>query len=176
MKTFFRQALSITLVSTLLAVALSAYAALTVVGDFGGDPTAPFFEAINAENDTGGEVPQTLSPRSAPVLISDMLPVSTPEMSPGKVDARALNLIGMPPVFVLGDDAASRQWLLQHAPELRRMQATGMIISVRDERGLESLRQLAPDLVMVPVSGGVLSHRLSLDHYPVLITATGISQ
>ncbi|MFP1915986.1 integrating conjugative element protein [Lonsdalea quercina] len=176
MKTFFRHALSITLVSTLLALALSAYAALTVVGDFGGDPTAPFFEAINAGNDTGAEVSQTPSPRSAPVLISDMLPVSTPEMSPGTVEARALNLIGMPPVFVLGDDAVSRQWLIHHASDLRRLQATGLIISVRDERGLNALRQLAPDIVMVPVSGSVLSHRLSLEHYPVLITATGISQ
>ena len=51
-----------------------------------------------------------------------------------------------------------------------------MVISVRDEQGLNALRQLAPGVAMVPVSGGDLARRLALTHYPALITATGISQ
>lgn len=175
MKIFLRQTVKFTFFSGLLVTAFSSVAALTVVGDLGGEPTAPFFDAINA----GKSLPATGSPVIPPpasLSISDMLPVSTPEMSPGAVASRPLNLPGMPPVFVLGDDAASRHWLQLHATSLSRMQATGMVISVRDEQGLNALRQLAPGVSMVPVSGGDLARRLALTHYPLLITATGISQ
>lgn len=176
MKKLFRQAFTVSLLSAVMAVAFSACASLIVVGDSGGEPTAPLFEAINAgqNNDTG--MPESLPQPPASLSISDMLPVSTPEMSPGVVASRALNLPGMPPVFVLGDDVASRQWLQQHAASLSGMQATGMVISVQDEQGLNTLRQLAPGVAMVPVSGGDLARRLGLNHYPLLITATGISQ
>ena len=176
MKTLFRQTLTVSIFSVLLTVAFSAGAALIVVGDLGGEPAAPFFDAVNADP---GKVPANTAALPPPPLslsISDMLPVSTPEMSPGTVAARPLNLPGMPPVFVVGDDAFSRQWLTQHATVLSRMQATGMVISVRDEQGLNALRQLAQGMPMVPVSGGDLARRLALTHYPLLITATGISQ
>ncbi|ORM94895.1 integrating conjugative element protein [Pantoea cypripedii] len=175
MKNTLRYTLVFTLFSGLLTGAVSAGAALTVVGDLGGESTAPLFEAVNAGPGQTSEGP-LLPPPPASLSLSDMLPVSTPEMSPGPVAARPLNLPGMPPVFVLGDDPASRQWLQQHAAGLRRLQATGMIISVRDDSGLNALRQLAPGVAMVPVNGGDLARRLALAHYPVLITATGISQ
>lgn len=177
MKTLFRQTLTVSIFSVLLTVAFSAGAALIVVGDLGGEPAAPIFDAVNADP---GKVPANTAALPPPpplsLSISDMLPVSTPEMSPGTVAARPLNLPGMPPVFVVGDDAFSRQWLTQHATVLSRMQATGMVISVRDEQGLNALRQLAQGMPMVPVSGGDLARRLALTHYPLLITATGISQ
>lgn len=168
-------ALSATFIPVLLVASFSAYAALTVAGDLGGESTAPFFDAVNA---APGNVVEgaTLPPSPESLSISDMLPVSTPEMSPGAVTTRPLDLPGMPPVFVLGDDPLSRQWLQQRAPELSRIQATGLVISVKDENGLTALRQMAPGVAMVPVRGGDLSRRLALEHYPVLITATGISQ
>lgn len=172
----FHRTLIFTFLSGLLLTSFSSEASLTVVGDLGGESTAPFFDAINA----GSEQPEESAPElplpPASLSISDMLPVSTPEMSPGAVASRPLNLPGMPPIFVLGDDASSRQWLRQHAEVLSHMQATGMVISVRDAQGLNALRQLAPAVSMVPVSGGDLARRLGLKHYPALITATGISQ
>nr|WP_310615723.1 integrating conjugative element protein [Pantoea cypripedii] len=176
MKTFFRQTLTFTFFSGLLFTVFSAGATLTVVGDLGGEPTTSLFDAINAGPGQSATGTPVLPPPPASLSLSDMLPVSTPEMSPGAVTARPLNLPGMPPVFVLGDDTFSRQWLQQHAAELSRMQATGMIISVRDEQGLNTLRQLAQGVPMVPVSGDDLARRLALTHYPALITATGISQ
>jgi integrating conjugative element protein (TIGR03765 family) len=172
----FRQALTVSLLSTVMAVSFSARASLTVVGDLGGETTSPLFDAINAGKIKGTGMSESLPQPPTSLSISDMLPVSTPEMSPGVVASRPLNLPGMPPVFVVGDDVASRQWLQQHAESLSRMQATGMVISVKDEQGLNALRQLAQGVAMVPVSGGDLARRLGLNHYPLLITATGISQ
>ncbi|BAN98333.1 hypothetical protein E05_35670 [Plautia stali symbiont] len=82
---------------------------------------APFFDAINAAP-AGDSAATALPPPPVSLSISDMLPVSTPEMSPGAVTARPVNLPGMPPVFVLGDDPSSRRWLQQNAADLMRMQ------------------------------------------------------
>jgi len=104
------------------------------------------------------------------------VPVSTPEMSPGPVTPQPLELSGMPPVFVVGDDNLSKQWLSQHAAALSQMHATGMVVSVKDAAALSALRALVPSTEMVPVSGGDLARRLHLVHYPVLITEKGLSQ
>ncbi|WP_367672427.1 integrating conjugative element protein [Serratia symbiotica] len=150
--------------------------ALTVVGDLGGESTAPLFDAINAgPRATPANRPALQQPPKS-LSISDMLPVSTPEMTPGQVAARPLNLPGMPPVFIVGDDPSSRQWLETHAASLRQSGATGMVVNVSDEANLNALRQLAPGLSLVPVRGGDLARRLPLAHYPVLITASGMQQ
>lgn len=160
--------------SGLLICTTFAEASLTIVGDLGGQSIAPLFDAVNADPGKQ-ESPENLQP-PASLSISDMLPVSTPEMTPGQLASRPLNLPGMPPVFVVGDDPLSRSWLTQHGAELRQQNATGMVINVHDEPALTTLRQLVPGVEMVPVRGSDLSHRLNIMHYPALITATGISQ
>lgn len=160
----------------LLSVVTGASAALVVVGDFGGESTAPYFDAINADKDAVAGTPSVQAAPPESLSISDMLPVTTPEMSPGPVSPQALELSGMPPVFVVGDDSLSTQWLSRHAAELSQMRATGMVVSVKDASALSALRALAPSADMVPVSGGDLARRLHLTHYPVLITDKGLSQ
>ncbi|EIX0887753.1 DUF2859 domain-containing protein, partial [Escherichia coli] len=51
----------------------------------------------------------------------------------------------------------------------------GMVVSVADENSLRTLRELAPSVMMVPSSGSALARRLQLNHWPVLITDSGIS-
>ncbi|MCC8458705.1 integrating conjugative element protein, partial [Photorhabdus aegyptia] len=105
-----------------------------------------------------------------------MLPVETPELSPGPVDARPLQLPGMGALFMIGDDARSKQWLKKNLVGLRKKQAVGLLVSVRDKAQLDELRQLAEGLVLAPASGSDLARRLNLRHYPVLITDTGLTQ
>lgn len=157
--------------------ALPAAAALTTVADLGGEPAAPYLDAVNGQPNEFS-VPQALSPSEPPasLSVSAMLPVATPEMTPGEIVSRPLSLPGMPPVFIVGNDELSRSWLQKRAPELKSMGATGMVVNVASEPELASLKNNAPALVMVPVQGGDLARRLQLAHYPVLITADGVSQ
>ncbi len=152
-------------------------AALTVVGDLGGQSTAPFFDAINAQP---GEFtpPESLSPSSAPTHISvaSALPVRTPELTPGRVNARSLRLPGMQPVFIVGDDDLSRQWLLQRAGDLKRLNAMGFVVNVENVQDLQRLKALLPKVSMAPASGSDLARRLQLTHYPLLLTDSGIVQ
>ncbi|EIE3222502.1 integrating conjugative element protein [Salmonella enterica subsp. enterica serovar Typhimurium] len=160
-----------------LLVALPAAAALTTVADLGGESAAPYLDAVNGQPNEFS-VPQALSSSEPPasLSVSNMLPVSTPEMTPGKVVSRPLSLPGIPPVFIVGNDDLSRSWLLKRAPELKKIGATGMVVNIGSASELDSLKSTAPAVVMVPVQGGDLARRLQLAHYPVLITADGLSQ
>lgn len=170
-----------TLVPVVLAGLLttSAMAALTVVADLGGESTAPLFDAINNETNEFTP-PRSLSPPpqlpSAPATVDEMLPVSTPEMTPGRVEARSLALAGMTPVFLVGDDALSRDWLAQRRAELLRINATGLVVNVSDSAALRELQSQVPGLTLLPASASDIARRLQLTHYPVLITDRGLSQ
>ncbi|EFA4746334.1 integrating conjugative element protein [Escherichia coli] len=148
-------------------------AELTVIADLGGRDAAPFFEGINRQAPASAPV---VSP--PPLLQGDaaMLPVSTPEMSPGEVTPRPLQLPGIGALFLVGDDAYSRAWLQKNAAALRARHAAGMVVNVDDENGLRTLRELAPGVAMAPASGSALARRLQLKSYPVLITDNGLSQ
>lgn len=110
------------------------------------------------------------------ISIAAALPVHIPELTPGAVSARTLNLPGIPPIFIVGDDELSRQWLALHANKLQRIGATGFVVNVTSLSRLQSLNALVPEVEMAPVSGSDLAHRLQLTHYPLLITDKGLTQ
>ncbi|HHS0831926.1 TPA: integrating conjugative element protein [Salmonella enterica subsp. enterica serovar Muenchen] len=154
-------------------------AALTVVADLGGESTAPLFDAINNEANEFTPPRSLSSPPplpSAPATVDEMLPVSTPEMTPGRVEVRSLALAGMTPVFLVGDDMLSRDWLAQRRADLLRMNATGLVVNVSDSAALRELQSQAPGLTLLPASASDIARRLQLTHYPVLITDRGLSQ
>ncbi|ABS47433.1 MULTISPECIES: integrating conjugative element protein [Yersinia pseudotuberculosis complex] len=153
------------------------YAALTVVGDLGGESAEPYLDAVSTQ-------PNEFSPAEKWVLplpptsisIAAALPVHTPELTPGAVSARTLNLPGIPPIFIVGDDELSRQWLSLHANKLQRIGAIGFVVNVTSLSRLQSLNTLVPEVEMAPVSGSDLARRLQLTHYPLLITEKGLTQ
>ncbi|CDL84214.1 integrating conjugative element protein [Xenorhabdus szentirmaii] len=151
------------------------HAELNVIADLGGKDASPFYESINAEQHDAS-LPS--APPFSPDVAAEaaMLPVSTPELSPGKVASRPLQLSGIGALFLIGDDPDSRRWLSQNAAQLKKLHAVGLVVNVRETAGLQSLRALAPDLLLSPASGTELARRLQLQHYPVLITDTQLSQ
>lgn len=147
-------------------------AELTIIADLGGVVAAPFYEGIAKENKPrqfDGERPTPLHPESA------MLPVATPELSPGEVKPRSLRLPGIGALFIVGDDVLSHAWLLKHAPLLSQKRAFGLVVNVDSIERLQALRSLIPNVPLSAASGRDLALRLTLTHYPVLITDTGLS-
>jgi integrating conjugative element protein (TIGR03765 family) len=92
------------------------------------------------------------------------------------VAPRVIDVPGLTPIFLIGDDPRSRTWLHQQLETLRRLRAVGFVVSVTNEEALASLRKAAVDLTLVPSTADDLAQRLDITHYPVLITATGIEQ
>ena len=152
---------------------LSGQCALTVIADLGGQPTDDYFSAINRQPAAGEAPPVMAAPR--PSGEAAMLPVSTPELTPGRVTARPLKLPGIGALFLIGDDALSRRWLADNRDRLQKMNAAGMIVNVQSQQAVASLRELVPGIALAPASGSSLARRLQLSHYPVLITDAGLT-
>lgn len=111
-----------------------------------------------------------------PRILKWVLPVRSAQLTPGYVPPRTLNLPGFTPLFLVGEDAASLEWLSQHAEALKGMGASGMVVEVTDVLALKRIQDTAPELSLWPVSGDDIAKRLELEHYPVLITPTGLEQ
>ena len=166
----------------------SAYAAPVVIYDSGNSLSLiPYFKAIklHAEADT-----QTQHPPAAPVpantpvtaserqqILAKVLPVRTPELTPGLVSPKAIRLPAMlRPVFIIGADSLSVQWLQKHRQQLQGLNAKGLVVNVETQAQLNALKQLLSPLDIVAFSGASYAKQFALSHYPVLITATGIGQ
>ncbi|KDY80305.1 integrating conjugative element, PFL_4695 family domain protein [Escherichia coli 2-474-04_S1_C1] len=155
-----------------LFLPLTGHAGLNVLADLGGEDATPYFDGINKQPG----LPEA-SPAPPPVsAMAVMFPISTPEMTPGTVEDRPMQLPGIGALFLIGDDEQSRYWLGGNAQALIARHAAGMIVSVDSASAVESLRDLAPGVPMAPASGSELARRLQLRHYPVLITDTGLSR
>jgi len=87
-----------------------------------------------------------------------------------------LTLPGFTPLFLVGHDAVSLEWLAQHAQRLQDLGASGLAVEVADAQALRRIQAAAPRLDIWPVSGDDIAERLELQHYPVLITSTGLEQ
>jgi integrating conjugative element protein (TIGR03765 family) len=159
---------------SMTAFAQSASEALIVVKDFGGVSALPYFEALNfsaASLPVSRPAPPIRNPSDAEAVL---LPVRSELLSPGEEPPRIIHAPGLTPLFLIGDDAYSRDWLRQRQSVLRELGAIGLVVNVSSPEALAALRNLVPDLTLSPVSGDDLAQRLGLRHYPVLITATGI--
>ncbi|WP_338724865.1 integrating conjugative element protein [Pseudomonas juntendi] len=111
-----------------------------------------------------------------PRALTWALPVHSTRLSPGAVSPRTLKLPGFTPLFLVGHDAASLEWLAKHAQTLQDLGASGLAVEVADAPALRRIHAAAPGLDIWPVSGDDIAERLELEHYPVLITPTGLEQ
>jgi integrating conjugative element protein (TIGR03765 family) len=152
----------------------SAQSAPAVVYDSGAtEPIAPYFRVL-------GSAPRSLAPILPPSgagSLAALLPIHTPELSPGRVVARAVDLPHLDrPLFLVGADERSLAWLGQERERLAALGAVGLAIEVADLAEWRRLTEAAQGLVLLPVSGTALAQRLALSHYPVLITRSRIEQ
>ncbi|PFG25098.1 integrating conjugative element protein (TIGR03765 family) [Pseudomonas lurida] len=153
------------------------HAALVVVEDVGGTSALPYYRTLNLPSDDQSAKPMILPPvRIDPYSEADMLPVKSEHLSPGKVENRVNNVPGLVPLFLVGDDYLSRRWLAARADLLHEISAVGLVVNVQHLDALTELRELGAGLEMVPASADDLALRMGVEHYPVLITATGIEQ
>ena len=154
-----------------------AHAELIIVEDLGGTSALPYYRALNLIPATAPSPLQALP--AVPLKAygeADMLPVKSLRLSPGQVTARALDAPGLQPLFLIGDDELSREWLRSRIDVLRELRAVGLVVNADKHEALQQLRELASDLELAPASADQLAEMLGLDHYPVLITATGLEQ
>ena len=150
--------------------------ALTVIYDSGDTQSlAPFLEILG--DPPAAEIRDALAvPALGAADIKHLLPIRSPRLTPGSVAPRVIKRPFAAPLFMIGADPRSEQWLIQHRARLVQLGAVGMLVEVPDEAALKRLIALAKGLTLLPASGSDLAESLELDHYPVLITQDGIEQ
>lgn len=151
-----------------------AWADLTVIADFGGESAVRFYESLQPEHDENAPN----YPNSIPASVSeaDILPIVSHKLSPGIIETKPFNLTGMQAIFLIGADNTSAKWLQENQEKLITLNATGLVVNVRNLSELNQLREIVPDLRMFPTPGDDLAERIGIAHYPALITESGVSQ
>lgn len=161
----------------ILLLAPFAQPELAVAEDQPSDFTRPHFQAsmasINNKTQPDRAMRADLSPFADEAWI---LPIRSSRLSPGQIASRTLNMPGLQPFFLVGEDPKSLAWLRQRAAELQEMGAAGLAVEVADTEALARIRAAAPGITILPVNGNDIATRLEIEHYPVLITATTLEQ
>lgn len=153
-------------------ISLQAHTELQVIADLGGESAVRFYEPIQPIIDDTSPAPGIPSELKE----ADLLPIVSHVMTPGQVESRKFELPAMLPIFLVGEDNLSQQWLAAHRDKLLQMQATGMVVHVSNPKSLNRLREIASPLTLMPISADDLAQRLHLTHYPVLIDSQGLYQ
>ncbi len=163
--------LVIGLISTL------AGAALQVIYDSGDtQPIAPFLDVFESTEETVPQTPSIQKPQLGAADLTSLLPIRSPDLTPGSVQPTTHDRPYMRPFFLIGSDALSRQWLLQHRDRLKAIGAVGMLVQADTPDDLHSIAKLAAGLSIMPASASDIAKALKISNYPVLISTGGIEQ
>ena len=108
------------------------------------------------------------------VSLAHYLPVRSPSLSPGPVEARRAPTRFVQPLFLLGADPGSLRWLDENRERLKQLHAIGMLVQAETEADLEAVTAAAQGIPLIPASGEAFAEALQIRHYPVLITREGI--
>ena len=84
--------------------------------------------------------------------------------------------MSMRPLFLVGADTRSLEWLAHNRERLVALGAVGMIVRAHDAGDLQRIQSAAKHLPLFAASGEAIARELGLVHYPVLITAQGVEQ
>ena len=142
-------------------------------------PLAAYLPAVKPTVQTAFEVTTTATVLNAEHLqvLSQSLPVITPELTPGNVAPKTLSIPYLErPLFIIGADALSLQWLQQHRERLNTLHAVGWVVNVQTAAQLAQLKQQSVPLELVALPGSELAQQFGLSHYPVLISSARIEQ
>ena len=152
----------------------ASLAELKVIADLGGESAVRFYEPIQPVH--SDDAPK--HPNAVPSQITEdqLLPIISHKWSVGRVQPKPLNLPGALPMFLIGADDTSRQWLYKNKDKLIKMNAMGLVINVNTVDEMNELRQIVPELTLMPSPADTLAERLEIYHYPILFTPEGISQ
>ncbi|TAL60406.1 MAG: integrating conjugative element protein [Legionella sp.] len=70
-------------------------------------------------------------------------------------------------IFIIGDDALSRQWLKEHTKELEEKNALGFITNIESSSSLKALQELT-NAPLIPANVDDLLALFKESHYPLI--------
>ncbi len=165
------------MIVSFVLVPIMAQAELTVIYDSGNtQPIAPFLKIFESADRIPQQRPVPAKPQLGAADPEAWLPIQSPGLTPGFVQARSHDRPFMRPFFLFGSDTLSRQWLQDHRDRLKEIGAVGMLVQADTLDDLRTIAELADGLSILPASASDIAKALGITRYPVLISAHGIEQ
>lgn len=117
--------------------------------------------------------------RRSTKLVNAHFPVVTTAMSVGKVaedEAKDIKYqVAMRPMFIIGYDTVSINWLKSNRALLSEKKAIGLVVNVENKEQMEALQQIVgKEVMMQPTPGDRLSEHLKIKHYPFYMDNQGV--
>ncbi len=160
-----------------LLVPVLAQADLTVIYDSGNtQPIAPFLDVFESADEAPQQSPVLIKPQLGAADPKAWLPIQSPGLTPGPVQARSHDRPFARPFFLIGSDTRSRQWFQDHRDRLKDIGAVGMLVQADTLEDLRTIASVADGLSILPASASDIAKALGISHYPVLISAHSIEQ
>jgi integrating conjugative element protein (TIGR03765 family) len=155
----------------------SCLAGVTTIHE--GGPTVPIGQYLAGFFSQGAAAAETDGPPDSTTL-PVQFPVATASMRPGRLHAPLrLRTPGWlaAPMFIVGDDPLSRQWLSANRERLQRCGASGLVVNVASLEAFRALRALVREVPMAAGSVDELAQQAGLSVYPLFFGVDGrISQ
>ncbi|EIF42852.1 hypothetical protein DOK_11746 [gamma proteobacterium BDW918] len=158
------------------ALALEVGPELTVLSDKGGVSTSSYYRS----QPTSASDTKSKRPASAGNYMSSIFPIRTKAMAPGKVGPDEMpkvppSYVMTNPIFIIGDDPLSLDWLKRNKAFLAGESAVGLVVNVETPARMNEIRRIAGPGVKITISpGDELSESLGIKHYPFYLGRNGV--
>jgi integrating conjugative element protein (TIGR03765 family) len=159
-------------VYTLLVLSSSAFAQPEVIADFGGRET---------EFPKKSKIKLQLLERKALVKnvtlakVPDHFPVRS-ALTVGIVEQVRHSHHVARPIFIVGVDSLSIEWLVANKAHLKSIGAQGIVTNVSSQEDMDFLRERALGLTLSAVPVDDIASIYGIHHYPVLIDKEDVKQ
>ena len=149
-------ALALALPGLALAQAKPPAVSLTQIDAGPAVPASPYFSFLIAGEEQAGVLQGVVFP-----MVSRLRPAPLAGASPAVLDGRWMTQ----PIFVIGADARSHDWLERHAEALRQSGAAGLVLSAPSAEAFKRVQRLASqhNLPLAPGPDPWLEQQL-IDH------------
>lgn len=136
-------------------------------------PVAPYLSILMSEPRQRSSQPSGLDrQREGVVPMVQTIPFESEAMQPGKPTFKLIE--GMyRPLFIMGMDSISLDWLALNAELLGRLAATGAVVQAKDKADWQRLRDKAREvgISLTLLDGDSLAAAYSVTRYPVLFVS-----
>ncbi len=159
-------------VCLLLVSSSWSFAQPEVIADFGGrDTEFPKKKNIKQQLLDRKSLAENIVPATAP----DHFPIRS-ELTVGIVEQTKHPYQVTKPMFIIGVDSLSIEWLIANKAHLKAIGAQGIVTNVSSQENMDFLRARAPGLTLSAVPIDDIASIYGIHHYPVLIDKEDIKQ
>ncbi len=124
-------------------------------------------------NSSAQDMTQDVAPPNT-IDLNNFYTVKTTTLSPGNVASTMAENNITQPIFIVGDDALSLNWMKKNADELEKINAAGFLVNCNGQAEFDAISN-ATRLSLTPMNGDDFAELFHIKNYPVLITRASIN-